>query len=91
MAEGEYPPTNIHCLIIATYTINIGVAPYHAFKPLKALFLTATQGAPPLKKANKWGNEFKQFLSKCFEQDASARPSASELLKVNYYIDRSNV
>jgi len=47
---------------------------------LKALFLTATVGAPPLKK-DKWSETFKDFLKKSFTIDPSTRESASDLLE----------
>jgi serine/threonine protein kinase len=67
-----------------------GCPPYYAFKPLKALFLTATVGAPSLKK-DKWSDSFKDFLKKCFEMDSSTRDSAEVLLKVSRSTPEPNV
>lgn len=61
-----------------------GNPPYHTFKPLKALFLTATKGAAPLKKADKWSDTLKDFLNHgCFELDPQKRSSSAELLEVS--------
>jgi len=57
-----------------------GNPPYHLYKPLKAIFLTATKGAAPLKKPEKWSDVFKNFLRQCFVIDPGQRPSANELL-----------
>jgi serine/threonine protein kinase len=57
--------------------------PYYNLRSLKALFNTATKGAPPLKKPKKWSPEFKAFLQRCFEIDPDKRPSAAELLEVS--------
>ncbi len=58
-----------------------GNPPYFNCKPLKALFLTATVGAPPLKK-DKWSDLFKDFLKKTFAIDPTTRESCSDLLQV---------
>lgn len=55
--------------------------PYYSYKLPKANFLTATQGAPPLKKPKKWSPEFRDLLSRCFEMDPTERPSADDLLQ----------
>jgi len=61
-----------------------GAPPYSQHKPLKALFLAATQGAPPLKRPGKWSEQLKEFLSDCFVKDPSKRPGAKELLNHNF-------
>jgi len=57
-----------------------GSPPYYSFKPLKALFLTATIGAPQLKK-NRWSSTFRDFLTHTFEMEPSKRDTAEDLLK----------
>jgi len=61
-----------------------GSPPYSQFKPLKALFLSATQGAPPLKRPGKWSDSLKDFLSLCFTKDPSKRPNSNELLEHDF-------
>jgi serine/threonine protein kinase len=58
-----------------------GEPPYMEFPPLRALFLITTQGIPPLKEADKWSPEMRDFLSKCLTKEVSERPDASTLLK----------
>jgi len=58
-----------------------GYPPYHAYKPLKALYLTATRGAPALKRPDKWTSTFKDFLGQCFKQDPTTRPTGEQLLE----------
>lgn len=62
-----------------------GSPPYYSCKPLKALFLTATIGAPSLKKPDRWSDSFKDFLKECFQMDPLVRPSAEDLLKHAFF------
>ena len=57
-----------------------GVPPYCDCHPVKEFFYTATRGAPPLVKANRWSAEFKQFLEECLHPDPAKRSSAAKLL-----------
>eukprot|EP01117_Protostelium_nocturnum_P004140 TRINITY_DN1543_c0_g1_i1.p1 TRINITY_DN1543_c0_g1~~TRINITY_DN1543_c0_g1_i1.p1 ORF type:complete len:494 (-),score=132.98 TRINITY_DN1543_c0_g1_i1:257-1738(-) len=57
-----------------------GSAPYSKHKALKAMFLTATRGAPALQRPEKWSENFKDFLRLCFTVEADRRPSAEVLL-----------
>ena len=59
--------------------------PYHNCRSLRAMFNTASKGAPPLKKPKKWSNEFKSFLSRSLEMDPDKRASADELLEVHIF------
>ncbi len=56
--------------------------PYKTYPPLKAMFRTASRGAPPLKYPHKWSSKFKAFLSKCFTMSPEKRPSAEQLMEV---------
>jgi serine/threonine protein kinase len=58
-----------------------GEPPYMDFPPLRALFLITTKGIPPLKEAEKWSQEFQDFVAKCLEKESEKRPNATELLK----------
>lgn len=44
-----------------------GKAPYHHYKPLKALLMIATQGAPPLKNVKDWSEDFRDFFKQVFD------------------------
>lgn len=51
-----------------------------------AYYVTATRGAPELKRKDKWGQSFRAFLKCCFRPDPTERPSAEELLKHEFLV-----
>jgi protein-serine/threonine kinase len=59
-----------------------GEPPYMEFPPLRALFLITTKGIPDPKEADKWSDEFKDFLKQCLVKDANMRPTGKTLLNV---------
>lgn len=54
--------------------------PYLNFPPLRALFLIATHGAPPLKEPTAWSRHFQDLVRRCTRMDAESRPSSAQLL-----------
>lgn len=68
--------TGIMCMEMAE-----GEPPYMEFPPLRALFLITTKGIPDLKEPTNWSNDFRNFLARCLEKEADARPDASDLLR----------
>ncbi|KAG0170498.1 p21 protein (Cdc42 Rac)-activated kinase [Apophysomyces sp. BC1034] len=58
-----------------------GDPPYVEHPPLRALFLIAANGLPPLREPDRWSDQFKDFVQKCTTEDPSQRPGADELLK----------
>ena len=58
-----------------------GEPPYLTEKPLKALFLIATNGTPEIQNRERLSPEFQSFLDDCLEMDVEKRPSARELLR----------
>jgi len=50
------------------------------FPPLRALFMITTKGIPPLKNPERFSSAFHDFLQRCLEKEASARPDAATLL-----------
>ncbi|CAO3701331.1 unnamed protein product [Rhizopus microsporus] len=58
-----------------------GDPPYVEHPPLRALFLIASNGLPPLKEPERWSDEFKDFLQLCITEDQHKRPDADTLLK----------
>ncbi|KAI9244800.1 kinase-like domain-containing protein [Sporodiniella umbellata] len=58
-----------------------GDPPYVEYPPLRALFLIASNGLPPLSEPEHWSEEFKDFLAQCTTEDQEKRPSANALLK----------
>jgi len=59
-----------------------GEPPYMEFPPLRALFLIAARGIPPLKQPEESSDEIKDFLARCIVADPADRPSAADLLQV---------
>ncbi|KAG1169240.1 hypothetical protein G6F70_008627 [Rhizopus microsporus] len=55
--------------------------PYVELPPLKALYLIASNGLPPLEEPDRWSDQFKDFLSLCTTIDPAKRPDATTLLK----------
>ncbi|CAO3669511.1 unnamed protein product [Rhizopus stolonifer] len=55
--------------------------PYVELPPLKALYLIASNGIPPLYEPERWSDEFKDFLQLCTSMDPAERPDANTLLR----------
>ncbi|KAG5987729.1 hypothetical protein E4U54_004893 [Claviceps lovelessii] len=55
--------------------------PYMDEEPLRALYLIATSGTPPLRHAEKHGMLLKAFLARCLRVEPHLRPSTGELLE----------
>jgi len=58
-----------------------GEPPLMDFPPVRALFLIATKGIPPLQNTGKWSPCLLEFYGSCVKMDANLRPSAVELLE----------
>jgi len=59
-----------------------GFPPYNDFKPVKAMFRTATVGAPALKQPDKWSPVLKDLMfSKMFLMNPDERAGGPELLE----------
>lgn len=54
--------------------------PYMDEEPLRALYLIATSGTPPLRHAAKHSPLLKSFLARCLRVDVEQRASTDELL-----------
>ncbi len=54
--------------------------PHPDIPPIRAMFLIATQGAPPLSKPDKWSEEMKDFIDTCCATTSAARPDAETAL-----------
>lgn len=72
---------DVWCLGIMTIEMAELEPPYMDEEPLKALYLIATAGTPPLRNAAKHSMLLKAFLSCCLRVDAQQRASTEELLE----------
>ena len=57
---------------------------------MRALFLIQTNGSPVIENRDKISDAFVDFLELCLVADASARPTASDLLKVRSFFFMKN-
>eukprot|EP01097_Dermamoeba_algensis_P010851 TRINITY_DN8170_c0_g1_i1.p1 TRINITY_DN8170_c0_g1~~TRINITY_DN8170_c0_g1_i1.p1 ORF type:complete len:111 (+),score=35.77 TRINITY_DN8170_c0_g1_i1:28-333(+) len=57
-----------------------GEPPYMDLPPVRALFLIASKGRPPLKNAAEMSPNLVDFIEKCTMYDPAQRPTAQELL-----------
>ena len=67
-----------------------GEPPYLNEKPLRALYLIATNGTPEIEnkeELHEKSPEFVKFLCLCLEMDVSKRPSPSELLRHPFMLE----
>ena len=55
--------------------------PHPDIPPIRAMFLIATKGAPPLSNPNKWSPEMNDFIFTCCNTISNARPDAKTALQ----------
>lgn len=58
-----------------------GRPPYAEVHPMRAIFMIPTKPPPTLKQADKFSNEFSDFISRCLVKSPEERPSATSLLQ----------
>merc|ERR1719220_935557 len=78
------PKVDVWSLGILGIEMVEGEPPYLNEKPLRALFLIASNGTPEIENKEKLAEEspeFVQFLCSCLEMDVEKRPSPSQLLR----------
>ncbi|KAI9323643.1 kinase-like domain-containing protein [Dichotomocladium elegans] len=67
-----------------------GDPPYVEYPPLRAVFLIASNGLPPLSDASKWSESLKDFVQLCTMTDPVDRPDAEGLLKHSFLTKAAN-
>lgn len=86
LIKGKYYDTKIDIwsLGVLIYEMAQNNPPYIEHPPLKALYLIAANGLPPLTEQDRWSDNFKDFLALCTTMDPAKRPDTGVLLKVLY-------
>ncbi|KAI3384608.1 hypothetical protein SNEBB_000088 [Seison nebaliae] len=61
-----------------------GKPPYADIHPMRAIFKIPTRPPPTLQNSNEWSKEFGEFIENCLKKSAEERPSATDLLEMDF-------
>lgn len=85
MDEGQYDgKIDVWSLGITCIELAERKPPYFNMHSMSALYHIAQNDSPKLSATYEWTEEFRNYVIECLQKDPSIRPTAAELLKVDF-------